>query len=149
MLVSFAVDVVLFTALWTLVKRWPRARPRGWLLALGMGTAVVTALTVGGIAGAVPWWVLDPVTIAAAAVAVVAVVHLVAGTSPSWSLALAVLAWAMAVLRLLTLVDVVEAYAWLGSGPVVFAVAQALVLCAVAVPTTVTARRGESRLGLT
>ena len=146
MLATFAVDLALSAVLWTLAKRWPRVRPTGWLLALLLGTAVVTGLTVGGIAGAVPWWAVDPVTITAAAVVAVAIVRLVTGASPAWSLALTVLAWAMLVVRLLTLVDVAETYAWMGPVPMVFAVAEALALSVVAVPITVVAMRSHSRL---
>jgi len=61
-------------------------------------------------------------------------------------LALTVLAWAMLVLRIVTLADVAEAYGWMGPVPMVFAVAEALALSVAAVPITVVAMRSHSRL---
>jgi hypothetical protein len=146
MVATSVLDVCLLAALWTLRRVWPPVPRRGWLVALVVGVLAVTALFTGAVAGVMPWWALDWVTVNAAALLVLVAVRLVAGASPSWSLALAVLAWAMVGLRILTLADVAEAYTWVGPTPMVFAVAEALALGAVAVPMTVVALRTLARL---
>jgi hypothetical protein len=146
MVATFGLDVCLLAVLWTLGMAWRPVRRGGWLVAFGAGALAVTALSVGAVAGVVPWWALDWVTVSAAALLVTVVVGLVAGARPSWSLALAVLAWAMVGLRIVTLADVAEAYAWIGPAPMVFAVAEALALSVAAVPITVVAMRSHSRL---
>jgi len=147
--VLLAVDLALLAALWTVARPWPPVRRTPWLLALLVGVDLVAALAVGAFAGVVPWWVLDPTNIGAVVVLALVLVRLTAGVSPPWSLALAVLAWGMVTVRLVTLLDVVRYMPGQGSVAMTVAMGELVALLAAAVASTLVAARLQTRLPTT
>jgi hypothetical protein len=147
------IDAVLVLALLAFHRDAPPPRRRPWLVALAAGIAVVPALalTVQGLGPVPP--PLDFLGLCCLALVAAAGAHLAGpvlgwgSRTPSWSLALALLAGAALVLRLVTLLDVLLLAPFPGRGSVLATgFVEAVAVLAVGAPLTRLAVRALRRL---